>query len=282
MPQRDRKAEVEGTLIHRAYGLDGVSFRDTADGEPFGFQGHAAVFDRKTWIGPKRWGFWESVSPGAFKRSIGEHDIRFLYNHDPAAVMARNTAGDLRLSEDKVGLKVDADLPADDLDVQRLVPKLRNKHVTQMSFGFEVLADTWEEDEDTGEQTRTITEVKLWEVSPVPFPAYEDTDAGLRGVAFDVLATRLGLSTNKRSRLIAALADDNLTDEAVAILRSASHNLAVLLDGRGPAPATCGPDENPPGPPDGTRESEQQDPPVDPRDIVTRFAALQQKADAAA
>lgn len=229
----------------RTYSLDQVEVRDAPEpGAPFPFFGHAALFNRATWIGPKKWGFREQVAPGAFARTINDHDVRFLYNHEPDSVMARSSAGDLRLSEDEVGLRTEADLAPDDLDVQRIVPKLRNKHVTQMSFGMEVIRDEWETDPDTGDETRTILEVKLWDVSPVTFPAYEDTDAALRSVAFDVLATRLGLSTKKRARLIAGMTDDDLDDETRSILRSASDNIASILGTPGPAETTQDPEQD--------------------------------------
>jgi hypothetical protein len=49
-----------------------------------------------------------------------------------------------------------------------------------MSFGFNVVKDAWSSD---GSE-RTVTEVKLWEVSPVTaWPAYPATSASVRRLA---------------------------------------------------------------------------------------------------
>lgn len=203
-----------------------------------GFTGHAARFNSPTWIGPKRWGFEEKVAPGAFAKSIKESDVRFLINHDPNLILARNMAGTLRLSEDDDGLLTDADLArtsyGDDLGVS-----LERGDITQMSFAFETIKDEWEMDEDTGEESRTLLEVKLWDVSAVTYPAYDDTDAALRSVAFDVLAARMGLTDSKRDRLVAGLAHHDLDDDTRDLLRQASQRLARLLsDDHEPAPTT--------------------------------------------
>ena len=53
-----------------------------------------------------------------------------------------------------------------------------------MSFGFSVLEDTWDED-DQGQMIRTLLKVKLYEVSPVTFPAYTETEVGVRALLGD-------------------------------------------------------------------------------------------------
>jgi HK97 family phage prohead protease len=149
------------------------------------FVGHAAVFDS---LSLPLGGFREQVARGAFRKTIREADVRFLAQHDPATVMARTKAGTLRLKEDGVGLLVEADLNPADPDVQRLAVKVRDGHIDQMSFGFEVIKDEWEEQDIRDEWTngpipvRTLKEVRLWDVSPVTFPAYPATDGGLREI----------------------------------------------------------------------------------------------------
>lgn len=165
---------VAGPVILRA--KDGAAVR---------FEGHAAVFDQRTWIGDpqKRWGWWEQVAAGAFTRAAAEDDVVFLYNHDEATVMARTTSGTLTLAEDKVGLRVKAELDPADVDVARLVPKLERGDVSKMSFAFSVSKETWEI-LDGGDELRTIEAVDpLWDVSAVTFPAYDGTDAALRAMS---------------------------------------------------------------------------------------------------
>lgn len=185
-------------------------YREADDGAPK-FRGHAAVFNRRAWIGPKRFGFWEQVAPKAFERSIGEADVRFLYNHDPDALLATTASKTLRLSEDGRGLFTDADLDPDDVDAQRVIPKLRSKKLRHMSFAFETVRDAWEVLED-GTELRTLQELKLYDVSVVTFPAYDDTDAALRSHAFTVMCRNAGIDAVKERSIIRQIAEGNIPD----------------------------------------------------------------------
>jgi len=176
------------TIERRFADLEDVEVRDD-EGGGIRFSGHAAVFNSLTDLGP----FREQVAPGAFRRTISpQHaDVGFLYNHQPDSIMARTTNGTLKLAEDRAGLATDAVLDPSDWDVSRLVPKMRAGLVTKMSFGFRVVknGDEWEDHpEDGGSPIRTLREVELFDVSPVTFPAYDDTDAALRSIAKGALA----------------------------------------------------------------------------------------------
>jgi HK97 family phage prohead protease len=99
--------------------------------------GHAAVFDTPSqpiydwWEGM----FVEEVRAGAFLKTIAEADIRFLINHDPNLILARNKGGTLRLAEDEIGLAIDADLAATSYG-RDLATSMRRGDVTQMSIMF--------------------------------------------------------------------------------------------------------------------------------------------------
>jgi HK97 family phage prohead protease len=145
------------------------------------FTGHAAIFESPTWIGPPKWGFQEVIARGAFAKTINESDVRFLINHDPNLILARTTAGTMTLAEDKIGLAVDAQLAATSYG-QDLAVSLERGDMSQMSFGFRVVREEWEEIEvEPGVviERRTLQEVELFDVSSVTYPAYEDTDGGL-------------------------------------------------------------------------------------------------------
>lgn len=226
----------------RVFGLGSTEVR-TGD-SAIGFKGHAAVYGRRTWIGPKKWGFWEQVAPGACAKSIADgDDCRFLINHNPDLILARTAATPtptLRLSEDTVGLVSDADLAPTSYG-QDLAISLERGDVTQMSFAFEVTKDTWETLED-GDDLRTIEEVKLWDVSAVTYPAYTDTDASLRTVGFDLLAGRMGIADEtQRMRLLHALAGEDPERDLAPALRTAARRLDELatswedLDSKEPA-----------------------------------------------
>lgn len=163
--------------IERAAPLARVEWRESGAGpEMKTIRGYAAVFNS---MSHDLGGFREVIAPGAFAKALGRGaDVRLLYNHDDGAVMARTKSGTLELMEDETGLRVWARVDMADTDVQRVIPKMMRSDVDQMSFAFTVEEDEW--DESGGYPLRTIRSVgELFEVSIVPFPAYEATKAAV-------------------------------------------------------------------------------------------------------
>lgn len=146
------------------------------DGDSGKIAGYAAVFDTPTELWP---GFREVVKPGAFSKTIQEADVRALFNHDPNLVLGRNKAGTLRLWEDTRGLAYEIDPPNNELG-RGLMESLRRRDISQSSFRFWVIKERRTEDNVAGITTRELLEVALQDVSPVTFPAYEETQAMLR------------------------------------------------------------------------------------------------------
>lgn len=141
-------------------------------------------------------GFKEQVAPGATNKTIREADIRCLQNHDPNLILGRTKSGTLKLSNDAVGTFYQCSGDLRQTYVRDLTIAMERGDVTQSSFGFRVVGpegDCWEE-EDSG-LLRTLKEIQLFDVSPVTYPAYEDSTSGLgqRG-AFTRLAERRGVS----------------------------------------------------------------------------------------
>lgn len=163
-------------LERRAFTLDALKI-ERSDKEPVRMVGHAAVFNQEIEIG--RW-FRERVAPGAFSRAIKEDDVRALFNHDPNFVLGRNTAGTLLMDEDRVGLAIQI-FPPDTQVARDLTVSMERGDVSQMSFGFRVRKEQWDES-DKDMPLRTLLEVELFDVSPVTFPAYPTTDVGLRAL----------------------------------------------------------------------------------------------------
>ena len=130
---------------HRRVNLDEVRVKDADSqdpntaGEAFG---HAAVFNRAAWIGPKEYGFSERFAKGAFAKTIKDGaDVRYLFNHNSDAVLARTKSGTLDLSEDATGLKVRADLAPTSVG-RDLAILLKRGDVSQMSIGFQVVKES--------------------------------------------------------------------------------------------------------------------------------------------
>jgi HK97 family phage prohead protease len=166
---------MSGKKETRAFGFE---YRAGKDAEKTGvLSGHAAVFNVETNIG----GFFrEVVAPGAFLDSIQTDDVRALWNHDPNIVLGRNRAGTLRLQEDARGLAVEIDAPKSGMIHDLVVGPIERGDVSQMSYAFEALAEAWNLDADP--PIRTVTRVRLYDVSPVTYPAEPTTDVAARSL----------------------------------------------------------------------------------------------------
>lgn len=150
-------------------------------------EGHAAVFDSWSETLGGIFPFKEKVRKGAFEESIGRDDIRALFNHDPNYVLGRNRAGTLELVEDDVGLRVRI-TPPDTSWARDITTSIRRGDISQMSIGFVVEDDEWSSKD--GIDTRELKKVRLFDVSPVTFPAYTATDVGVRAMQeYDVYKT---------------------------------------------------------------------------------------------
>ncbi|MBS1198148.1 MAG: phage prohead protease, family [Proteobacteria bacterium] len=139
--------------------------------------GHAAKFDL---MSEDLGGFRERIAPGAFAKTIQSGDVRALWNHDANIVLGRNTAGTLRLSEDSAGLYYEVDAPDTQLVRDMVLAPIARGDVNQCSFGFYTLSDKWAKVD--GEWVRTLLEVDLFDVSPVTYPAYPQTDVAVRSL----------------------------------------------------------------------------------------------------
>ncbi len=136
--------------------------------------GHAAVFNQYADIA-----WWkERILPEAFKNTIKKDDIRALFNHDPNHILGRNKNKTLSLREDEKGLYVEI-MPPDTQFANDLMKLIERGDISQMSFAFRVLVDEWDE-KDEKNIKRDIKEVKLFDVSPVTYPAFIETDVSLR------------------------------------------------------------------------------------------------------
>ena len=144
-----------------------------ADGEMY-ISGYFAVFNSEYEIWP---GAVESVAETAFDGALSD-DIRCLIDHETRIVLGRNKAGTLTLKTDARGLWGEVRINPNDQDAVNLYERVKRGDVDQCSFGFDILD---EEFEDRGDLVKwTIKKVKLYEVSVVTFPAYEETSVSAR------------------------------------------------------------------------------------------------------
>ncbi len=177
-PKADR---LLGAPERRAFKCEQFELRATSDTAAT-LTGYASVFDKgyEMYGGPDKGGWVEIVDRRAFDETLKRKpDLHLLINHE-GMPLARTKSGTLRLSTDKVGLKVDADLDRSDPDVQRLEVKMGRGDMDEMSFAFRTIRHEWNEDESE----RRMLELNLdkGDVSVVNFGASPHTSAGLRSM----------------------------------------------------------------------------------------------------
>lgn len=203
--------------LRRNFKVSALRIHEGEDGKPM-IQGHAAVFNS---LSLDLGGFRETIKPGAFAKTIRESDVRALWNHDENFVLGRTKSGTLRLREDDTGLAVEID-PPDAQWARDFMESIRRGDVDQMSFGFNTIIDRWFE--EGGEMRRELIEVRLFDTSPVTFPAYPATDVGIRALAED-----LGLNFGRLSGALKRSREGKLMERDLTVLRSAVDAIKKMI-----------------------------------------------------
>jgi len=133
----------------------------------------------------------ERVVSGAFDRAAREDDVRGMYNHRD--ILARTTAGTMRLKADSKGLAYEIDLP-NTTTGRDVAESIGRGDVTGSSFAFDIPNEgqrwTSTTDKDGKRHTiREILQVRLFDTGPVDYPAYSGSSVGLRA-AGDIAEAR--------------------------------------------------------------------------------------------
>ena len=134
-------------------------------------EAYAAIFDTSADLG---W-FTEEIARGAFDKADMSAVVA-IFNHDPNFPLARTTSGTLELRTDETGLHYSYDVP--DTSIGRdLLVMVERGDISQSSFAFTIEKETWVEEK--GKNPRRVIEKieRLYDVSPVTYPAYKETSA---------------------------------------------------------------------------------------------------------
>ena len=160
-------------------------FQTRAEDGNLYIEGYFAVYNSRynLWDGA-----YETIAPGAFEGETRK-DVRALCNHDSTLVLGRTIAGTLTLRTDEVGLWGSIIINQADQDAMNLYERVKRGDVTQCSFGFDIV-DQDVEYQDGEPTVWIIKKARLYEVSVVTFPAYEDTGVSVRRREFAELARR--------------------------------------------------------------------------------------------
>lgn len=146
-------------------------------------EGYAVVFDSITDLGD----WLEVIDRNAFD-GCDMSDVCMKYNHeDNVLIMARTRNNSLQLEVDDKGLKIRAQL-IDTTTNRDIYKSIKSKLLDKMSFGFVVQEAEWDINLESypneyGKDLRKITKIaKLFDVSVVDFPAYEETSIEARNI----------------------------------------------------------------------------------------------------
>ena len=228
-------SEMSKNYETRALPMSAFTLSDD-DGQKV-FTGYAAMFNQPSSGLP----FTEVIRPGAFKRSLsrvaqGQKVISFLFGHDEMRALATTASGRLSLTEDEVGLKVEARLDPADPDAQKVLSMLKwEPQSAGMSFAFYANKDAWD-----GE-TREILEANTTEVSILSVgqsPAYPAT-IGLSAVR-KISQDRLGVDAEAlMTTLESVKAGNELTEAEVEVIDTVRTRLAPKRSGIDPTIAAA-------------------------------------------
>lgn len=160
-----------------------VNYRAVGDGMPLEVGGIAAVVNSVTDLGY----FEEVILTGAFNEALAkDYDIRCLFNHEADLILGRTKADTCRVFVNGDGNLEYTWVPDyENPTHMSVVRSIMRGDITQSSFAFTIKEQTWSESTKYGTMgKRTIKVIEdLYDVSPVTYPAYEDTEADARSIA---------------------------------------------------------------------------------------------------
>jgi phage head maturation protease len=244
------------------------SLRDAAaDGEPndgLTLDGWAAVFNRVTIIDSWEGRFKEQVAPGAMKKSFKEKVPVIQFDHGRHSLIGSiPIARVVSVAEEVDPVKAPeggAHLIArlhDNWLIQPLRDAIASESIDGMSFRFEVVREVWHDyagkkitdeavlrgllrstwDPEYPEDelpVRTLLELKVRELGPVVFPAYDDTSVGVRSQVIDLsrlddpdqrsLLAQAVLMADQVKQEDAVPSSPNTTDDRSADVHEDEHN----------------------------------------------------------
>jgi HK97 family phage prohead protease len=166
------KRTITGTIEYRAEG----------DAMPKELGGIAAVVNSVTDLGY----FEEVIAPGAFDYALQkDYDIRCLFNHESELILGRTKANTCKVFVNAQGNLEYTWVPDYENPTHvSVVRSIMRGDITQSSFAFTIREQTWTESEKYGNMGKRVVNVieDLYDVSPVTYPAYEDTEADARSI----------------------------------------------------------------------------------------------------
>ena len=173
---------MDNNMEIRAFNFEVRAEQDENHGNTL--TGRPIVYDSRTDLG---W-YDEIIEAGALNEADLK-DVRFLINHNTDMIpLARsrnnNENSTMQMTVDEEGMNIRVDLDTENnVEAKSLYSAVERGDLDGMSFMFTVDGDKWD-DIESEHPTRTITKLgKVFEVSAVTFPAYEQTSIQARGLS---------------------------------------------------------------------------------------------------
>lgn len=154
---------------------------EAADADKMVIEGYAAVFDKETLIGSQEYGFYESIDRKAFE-GANMKDVPLKYNHsDAVPILARTRNKSLALTVDEKGLFIRAEL-LDTQDSIDMYKRIQAGLIDKMSFAFTVKDEDYRFVKDENPHRKILRFDRIFDVSVVDMPAYDDTSIYARSL----------------------------------------------------------------------------------------------------
>ncbi len=189
---------------------------DEVVGDGNTLDGWAAVFNRVTVIDSWEGRFKERARPGSMRRSFREAPPKIQFDHGKHPLIGSIPIARTEVAEEAVDPELAPEGGAhilgrlhDNWLIEPVRDAIRSGAVNGMSFRFTVVRETWTDPdgkkikdarqleellmrtwfEDVPEDElllRDLDELRVPELGPVVFPAYDDTSVGVRSVTIDL------------------------------------------------------------------------------------------------
>lgn len=132
--------------------------------------------------GPDNGGFTEIIARGAADKYLAERSQACVFRFDHEGIPLASTAsGTLTLRTDEVGLLYDATLDPASPHAQSVISAVKRGDSSTSSHAMRVIRQEWSDDW----ATRTISEISMFDVSAVTYPANPVTAVAYEGRALD-------------------------------------------------------------------------------------------------
>lgn len=160
----------------RRFAARGLEVRSAATGDGIVVSGMPIRYDAPYTVCDMFGEFEETMHAGVATNALAASaDVRFLFNHD-GLPLARTLSGTLSLEDGPDGLSMRATLDARQQLANDLAVAIERGDVSQMSCGFVVAMDTWNDDFTQRDIWRFQ---ELFDVSAVTYPASPTTSIEL-------------------------------------------------------------------------------------------------------